>query len=243
LSKRAADMLDYSHVGTAKVEVEYLGRAPLDGQDDKFLMASYRPGNAPADPASDGLPEGVMIAMNGDTPSGSAEKPAVAFPGTLVDSSPVPASAPSSVAFDALPLPDMGPIAPERPADALLPETQVALASMSYAQERVHSSTAAFAALGGGMTADDLIASWKRVNQEGGSPAGFVAAGSFADRGAAVQLARDLAAFGRTELERSELGGADWYSVNLYADGQRSLDDLLEAAWSNGAPEAIAVRD
>jgi rare lipoprotein A len=44
LSKRAAQLLDYTHAGVAKVKVEYLGRAPLHGRDDQYLMASYRPG-------------------------------------------------------------------------------------------------------------------------------------------------------------------------------------------------------
>ncbi|MCO0638172.1 septal ring lytic transglycosylase RlpA family protein, partial [Lutimaribacter sp. EGI FJ00014] len=68
LSKRAAEMLDYTHSGVAKVRVEYVGPAPLHGQDESYLMASYRPGDRAPDP-SDGLPSGVMIAMNGPTPS------------------------------------------------------------------------------------------------------------------------------------------------------------------------------
>ena len=32
LSKRAAELLDYQHTGLAKVKVEYVGRAPLDGR-------------------------------------------------------------------------------------------------------------------------------------------------------------------------------------------------------------------
>src|SRR5690606_37005950 len=68
LSRRAAELLDYTHSGVAKVEVEYVGRAPLDGRDDAFLMASYRPGGRAPDP-SDGMPSGVMIAMNGPTPT------------------------------------------------------------------------------------------------------------------------------------------------------------------------------
>lgn len=70
LSKRAADLLDYSHGGTAKVKVEYAGRAPLDGHDDAFLMASVR--GVPGFPSPDrfGQPaSGVMIAMNGPTPT------------------------------------------------------------------------------------------------------------------------------------------------------------------------------
>ncbi|TIY01054.1 MAG: septal ring lytic transglycosylase RlpA family protein, partial [Mesorhizobium sp.] len=68
VSKRAAEMLDYANIGTAKVKVEYVGRAPLDGNDDRYLMASYNPGNRVPDP-SDGLPSGVMIAMDGPSPS------------------------------------------------------------------------------------------------------------------------------------------------------------------------------
>lgn len=43
LSWKAAEMLDYQHHGTANVKVEYVGRAPR-GNDDAFLLASYRPG-------------------------------------------------------------------------------------------------------------------------------------------------------------------------------------------------------
>ena len=44
LSKRAAQMLDYQSTGVAKVEVDYVGPAPLDTHDDEYLVASYRPG-------------------------------------------------------------------------------------------------------------------------------------------------------------------------------------------------------
>ncbi|MBZ9654835.1 septal ring lytic transglycosylase RlpA family protein [Phyllobacterium lublinensis] len=76
LSQKAATMLDYQHTGTADVKVEYVGRAPLEGSDDRFLMASYR-GPGAADPW--GQPaSGVMIAMNGATPTRRAP---VAIPG------------------------------------------------------------------------------------------------------------------------------------------------------------------
>lgn len=127
LSRRAAEMLDYTHSGTAKVHVEYVGRAPLHGWDEQYLLASYRPGNRAPD-ASDGLPDGVMIAMNGPTPVSSAP-----FPGELGES---------------VPLPALGPAVPERPGlDALPPEIVVALAAMSYAPEASSGSHEAFAAL------------------------------------------------------------------------------------------------
>lgn len=42
LSKRAAEILDYTLLGTTEVRVEYVGPAPLHGQDDAYLMASVQ---------------------------------------------------------------------------------------------------------------------------------------------------------------------------------------------------------
>ncbi len=41
LSSRVADMLDVKDQGTAKVEVDYVGPARMDGRDEKMLLASY----------------------------------------------------------------------------------------------------------------------------------------------------------------------------------------------------------
>ena len=71
----------------------------------------------------------------------------------------------------------------------------------------------------------------------------YIAAGSFTVAEDADRLARKLAAFGRTEIEKSDIDGTVWYGVNLRADGRRSLDDLLQAAWDSGAADAITVRD
>ena len=252
LSKKAADMLDYSHTGTAQVKVEYVGRAPLDGRDDQYLMASYHPGNKAPDP-SDGLPTGVMIAMNGATPSAPiGEKPAVAFPGTLTDVAPAPAERPEAQpvmtaavadSFDIV-LPAFGPIAPERPSIENIIQTQMAMATMSYAPNGTDAASAFDALEGTRMTETDA-ASWKQraddAMQASGEP--FVAAGTFTDKAEAERVKQALAAFGRTTFEASTADGEAVYSVNLYEDGRNSLDDLLEAAWEHGAPDAIAVRD
>ena len=135
LSRRAAEMLDYSHRGVASVEVEYLGRAPLHGQDDEILLASFRPGGKAPDP-SDGLPSGVMIAMNGPTPTQRADASA-AFSGVGV----APAS--SSEFFA---LPDFGPVVPERP------DSVIAVAAadpLAYADERVRGAAAVLDDLAG----------------------------------------------------------------------------------------------
>lgn len=44
LSKQAAKMLNYKDNGLANVKVEYIGLAPLKGDDSSYLIASYRNG-------------------------------------------------------------------------------------------------------------------------------------------------------------------------------------------------------
>jgi rare lipoprotein A len=235
LSKRAAELLDYTRTGTAKVKVEYVGRAPLDGEDDQYLMASYRPGNRAPDP-SDGLATGVMVAMNGPTPT--ADVGAAGFPGEMLDQ--------MATGTSSLPLPAFGPIAPERPAPDGLGQVQVAMASLSYAGDEKFSTASAFAAFDG-LSPDSILRSWKRMNGDAAAAGPvrepYIAAGSFTGEDEAKKLADTLAAFGRTEIEKTEIDGTVWYGVNLIGDGGSSIDDLLEAAWSHGAPDAITVRD
>jgi rare lipoprotein A len=212
------------------VKVDYVGRAPLDGRDDQYLMASYRPGNAGPDP-SDGLATGVMVAMNGPTPS-SDVRPAVAFPGSLTDAAAVPAYA------GELGLPAQGPAVPDRPKFDLPANSPFAMASLSYAEEK---EVAAFAALAG----EELTAgqSWKRMSPGAPVAAPYIAAGSFTDAVQADRLADTLSAFGRIGVEKSEIDGTVWYGVNLHADGRNGIDEMLLAAWENGAPDAMTVRD
>ncbi len=247
VSERAAQMLDYAKVGTAKVKVEYVGRAPLDGDDDQYLMASYHPGNRIPDP-SDGLPSGVMVAMNGPSPSVPVGATAAPFPGQLTDSGQVVAAQPAlsaqAPAFGDLVLPDFGPIVPERPGIGLPPQSPFAMASLSYADERVRRADV-FAALDdSGMSPADILQSWKKSNpQASPSNSDYVAAGTFDDAAEAKRVAAALEPFGRTEIQRSDLDGNDWYAVNLYPNGRGGLDELLQAAWSHGAPDALAVRN
>ncbi|WP_192181140.1 septal ring lytic transglycosylase RlpA family protein [Mesorhizobium amorphae] len=247
VSQRAAEMLDYANIGTAKVKVEYVGRAPLDGNDDQYLMASYHPGNRAPDP-SDGLPTGVMVAMNGPSPSLPISAAAVPFPGQLTDSGQQPEAQPvmslQAPSSSDVTLPDFGPIVPERPAINLPPQSPFAMASLSYADERVERADV-FAALGGqGMSPADVLQSWKRTNpQTPSATADYVAAGTFEDATEARRVAAGLSGFGTTEIQRSDLDGKDWYSVNLYPDGHGSLDEMLQAAWSHGAPDALVVRN
>ena len=344
LSHRAAEMLDYAHHGIANVKVEYVGRAPLEGNDDKFLMASYRPGRdggPKRDPFSDGLPDGVMMAMNGASPSKSLRRqapqpvmmasaaatpaktsgfsfgglfgskpkakvpvqqvrqpvamPPVAAPAPVrevaVASAPLPAAsvptaiepiqevariaepvpmapepqignaaAPAntfqaqlqqmqgqpmqSVSYGEVQLPDFGPILPEKP------QMRMALATMSYADERVESAAQAFAAMDGAtMSSDDVASSWKRLNPVAKVPVqpeshdAYLAAGTFSSKAEAARVAAAFAGHGRVKTDETVDNGTRWYSVNVYPSGSETTDDLLELAWAHGAPDAFVVRD
>jgi rare lipoprotein A len=245
LSERAADMLDYAHAGTAKVKVDYIGRAPLDGHDDQYLMASYRPGNRAPDP-SDGLPTGVMIAMNGATPSAAMGSAAIPFPGQLTNSQPAfseqPAMSAQATASD-FALPNFGPIVPQRPDVDLPSQVPFALASLSYADERVQGAWGAFTAMDMGGNVDP---EWKQPDgpsRSGNAGDDYIAAGSYETTAQARRVASQLSGFGKSEIQQAQRDGKTWYSVNLYPDSHGSLDDLLQAAWSHGAPDALAVRD
>ncbi len=62
VSSRAADVLGFKGAGTAKIKVEYVGRAPMEGSDDNALLASLRTDGSPAH--LDGYAEATMVAEN-----------------------------------------------------------------------------------------------------------------------------------------------------------------------------------
>ncbi|MET0877869.1 MAG: septal ring lytic transglycosylase RlpA family protein, partial [Tardiphaga sp.] len=51
VSNRAADLLEFKGHGIAKVRVEYVGRAPLEGSDDRQLVATLRTGEPAPSPS------------------------------------------------------------------------------------------------------------------------------------------------------------------------------------------------
>ena len=59
VSHRAADLLGFKNNGTARVRVEYVGRAPLEGSDDIQLASTLRMNGKPADAST------VMVASAG----------------------------------------------------------------------------------------------------------------------------------------------------------------------------------
>src|SRR6201995_4155241 len=77
VSNKAAELLDFKGNGVAKVRVEYVGRAPLEGSDDRQLIATLRTGEpapspslvrvASAEPFVPEMPRGRAV-VRGDIP-------------------------------------------------------------------------------------------------------------------------------------------------------------------------------
>ncbi len=215
LSRRGAEMLGYVRDGTAKVKVEYVGRAPLHGQDEQYLMASYVPGNVAPDP-SVGMPTGVMVAMDGTSPGGAGQ-------GAAPKSQPFPGQLTTATA------PEAGIAAPDAGADILRkPSDEIALATASYSAGPREG--AASVALGRLATS--------------GPDSSYVMVGSFRSRAEADRLGKALNRVGIARTEPLDgPSGARWYSLTLRSDGRHDVDAMLQAAWNAGAPDAMTVRD
>lgn len=108
LSKQAATLLDYKNDGLADVKVEYVGRAPIEGNDSDFLMASYKPGNITPD---------TLLAMAGVNFKSSVAQDAI----NSFDSNVLPESSDQQVLGASFPtLPEIGPLPAFKPDDTQL---------------------------------------------------------------------------------------------------------------------------
>lgn len=94
LSERVATMLDTKSAGIGKVKVEYVGRAPLHGQDEAFLMASYE-GPGAVQPGA--TRPGTLLAQ------ADPQVPAAAAPQVTFGRVPAPATRPYLTVASAAP--------------------------------------------------------------------------------------------------------------------------------------------
>ena len=157
VSDKTAELLDMKRTGTAKVNVQYVGRARMDGRDMPFLMASYiRKGDRfPSVNPEGQIASGVMVASNaplGDQLQsyGSAVPTPIAMNGST-PSGPAPASAPASAhAFQAFEqfasLPELGPMPVQRPLEHIL-QLPSGSAASAYIAEPVRTVDIAFDAV------------------------------------------------------------------------------------------------
>jgi rare lipoprotein A len=96
VSSRVADVLDFKGAGTAKIKVDYVGRAPMEGSDDRTLLASLRTDGAPAN--INGYAEATMVADATPTPSLFSLFSSAPAPTTRAGARPTPPPAPAAPA-------------------------------------------------------------------------------------------------------------------------------------------------
>ncbi len=115
VSSRVADVLDFKRMGTARVKVEYVGKAPLEGSDDDELLATLKTDGSPA---SSGGGESIvavaaspLVALFG---GGRSAAPQAAAPEPPPPPEP-PAPEPAPRAEAAAPLPPPRPEAAPAP--------------------------------------------------------------------------------------------------------------------------------
>lgn len=237
LSKRAAELLDYKHSGVAQVKVEYVGRAPLDGNDDAFLLASYIPGGS--DPV--GQPaSGVMLAMNAPVPSSpalasmpvnptvEADAPFASYPtdGQMADESPV--------------LPASVPVPSDRPASFGIADAGHITGLTGYAEDRIAlADDWANQVYNNILNESAVSALWKHRMAE--EQREYVELGLFSSLSAATQLEQGLPSFARVKRVKIPTADGELYELSAYAENH-SNDELLKAAWDAGATDAFVVR-
>jgi rare lipoprotein A len=119
VSSRVADVLDMKAMGTAKVKVDYVGAAPIEGSDDSQLLASLRTDGSPANMIGYSAP--VMMAnaaaeqtdtifsfFSGGSRGGQAPQP-------QPEAQPAPAPEPPPVQVASAPEPAPAPGPPPEP--------------------------------------------------------------------------------------------------------------------------------
>ncbi len=80
LSHRASNLLNFRGQGLARVRVEYVGRAPIEGSDDRMLLATLRTDGSPAPRPVGGAPATMIASAAPQTVPDPAPRPAPAAP-------------------------------------------------------------------------------------------------------------------------------------------------------------------
>lgn len=161
VSSKTADLLDMKATGTANVRVQYVGRAPLDGHDMPYLMASYSPKGSryPGINPEGQIASGVMVASasssnlpipNSPAYGGSAQtalvgsKKSQALQAMPLVNGPAPTTGQGAEQF--VVLPEFGPLLNERPeGNFLRAPTPSGRFASAYSEEPASVSRAASA--------------------------------------------------------------------------------------------------
>jgi rare lipoprotein A len=238
LSSRVADMLDVKDEGTAKVQVDYVGPARMDGRDDKMLLASYQgPSNNPI---------GSMFAWI--KPKPKADTAPVVY-AAAASTMPLPRARPADL--QSYPPVAAGSQNPLILAPAFAPSDDDPLAPLIMRAGFVNSYAESDAPTAAQVAADDLVngrlkptgleaalasAAAKR-GAELRSAATIVQLGSFGDKANAQRVADMFGRYGK--VTTTEQNALTVVRVSVAAD---AADGVIGTAKATGLPGAFIVR-
>ncbi|WP_026623171.1 rare lipoprotein A [Ensifer sp. WSM1721] len=183
VSSKTAELLDIKRKGSAKVRVQYVGRAPLEGNDMPYLMASYvkKGDRSPSIMPEGQIATGVMVASNEPLRNQVPDLGAVPIPQKSMLDTGVPVTAlaepapgfptPGSLGEFAI-LPEIGPVPTARPHLVPLPDGNMAYAA-AYVEVRVSDRASPFEAImveRNPLTPDSILAYAKRQHRGPSAP-------------------------------------------------------------------------
>lgn len=118
VSQRVAEALSFRNLGTAKVKVDYIGRASLAGSDDERLIATLRTDGVPASlrGGETQVASAAPVAQPAVTYSRPAPEPVAAPEPEVAEAPAAEAAVPAARAMAAKPAPGV-PLPPDRPFD------------------------------------------------------------------------------------------------------------------------------
>jgi rare lipoprotein A len=229
VSSRVADMLDFKSAGTARVRVDYMGPAQMDGLDERMLVASYREGG-----------KGLFGLGSGDGAFAIAEAPAPRVrPAVTAFQAPLPVNSPMLLlplgAYDEDPL---GPLIIR----TSMVNGYAAEAPRSAAQSAADDLARAPASAVSLQAALDRAAA-RRARELGLDPmaGAVVQLASFADADNAARVMRDFRRFGEPQSHETQAGGRTLVVVTLRIRAAVDPADVVAAAADAGLRGAFVL--
>lgn len=233
LSGKAAELLGYRSAGIADVKVEYVGKARIDGQDDKFLLASFRAPGMP-ETVPGGTQPGTMIAMADETGN-----PVVAAIDTQIAGETSLESQISGVLLASVPVPT------PRPAYYLEGTPMLLSANGRLALGYTSHDTLAerFAAAFDAVDNQPLPfkqPSTTQIDIEAAARSARILIGYFADHDAAAFVQQQFADVGLVSARRAQINGTSVIELTMLAGGD-AVDAALAIAKQRGMSSARRI--
>ncbi len=234
VSARAATMLGFRQEGTAKVRVDYVGPARMDGRDERTLLASYQGPDAGSWQGR-GLPRfadnraataGMMVASAAAQPQ---LRPAVA------DSEPLLLTSAVTTTAYADQTDSLGALILRSGLTRSYAETPSPTRAQAAAAELTsHDLTTA-------LTAAATRKAEQMATARTAGPPATIQLGSFSTPENAERVASKFGRFGRTWIEPRELSGRTLQVVSVFTDGSVAPQAVIDAAAAEGLDGAFVV--